>query len=302
MACLVVLTIFPLTFLILRDGRAVDALQQEQTAKALMQATQTSILNKRLADQADRLRRQSAERERAEAALFRSQKMEAVGQLTGGIAHDFNNLLMAISGNLQLLLKRMPEDHAARRFAENAAAASDRGARLTAQLLAFSRTQKMNMQPVELDPILNKATGLLANAAGPSVTIEVDLNAPGAWVATDADQLDLAILNLALNARDAMPLGGRLILHSTVQLHQATEGRAETPHLVISIKDTGEGMTSEVASRAFEPFFYNPRSGGKGAGLGLAQVYGFARQSRGDVKIISEVGRGNDRSTVIAVC
>ena len=184
----------------------------------------------------------------AQDALRQAQKMEAVGQLTGGIAHDFNNLLMAIVGNLQLLAKRIDEDHPGRRFVDSAAAAADKGSKLTGQLLAFSRTQKLTIQPALLDPVLQKARELVRTALPPAIEMNFVMGGADASVFTDPDQLELAILNLALNARDAMPGGGTL----------RVESRADGPdHYLVRVSDTGGGMTPEVARQATEPF---PRS------------------------------------------
>jgi PAS domain S-box-containing protein len=226
--------------------------------------------------------RAEAELSNAQDALRQSQKMEAVGQLTGGIAHDFNNLLMAISGNLHLLTRKLTEDHPAYRFAVNAAAATEKGSKLTNQLLAFSRTQKLNIRPVQLDPVLRNANDLVGNALGPAIAMEFHLQAGECWAGTDPDQLELAILNLALNARDAMPQGGVLKVESF---------QDASNYLTIRVSDTGVGMTPEVASHAVEPFF-TTKERGKGTGLGLAQVYGFANQCGGDLKIKSKVGVG----------
>jgi len=218
----------------------------------------------------------------AQEALRQAQKMEAVGQLTGGIAHDFNNLLMAIVGNLQLLAKKVPEDHPGRRFVDNAASAADKGSKLTGQLLAFSRTQKLNIRASQLDPVLEKARELVRNALGPAIEMVFSLAGGEAHVLTDPDQLELAILNLALNARDAMPGGGMLRI----------ESRAEGPDdLLVRVTDTGGGMTPEVARQATEPFF-TTKERGKGTGLGLAQVYGFVTQCGGSLKIDSAPGAG----------
>ena len=158
--------------------------------------------------------RAEAELRSAQDTMRQSQKMEAIGQLTGGIAHDFNNLLMAIGGNLELLSMKLRADHPARKYVENASLAASKGARLTSQLLAFSRTQKMDIRPAELDPALEAAIGLLGATLGPMVELEIRLGAGGFWAATATDQLDLAILNLAMNARDAMPNGGKLTFSS----------------------------------------------------------------------------------------
>ena len=231
------------------------------------------------------------ERVKAEALVFRAQRMEAVGQLTGGIAHDFNNLLMAIDGNLQLLTKRLAEDHPARRYANNAMQATERGAKLTGQLLAFSRTQKLNVRPALIDPILFNAREILGSALGPSIEIEMKLGAKDGWAATDSDQLELAILNLALNARDAMPEGGMLSVVSGACGHRLSDEADERPYLSVKVIDTGAGMSAEVADQAVEPFF-TTKERGKGTGLGLAQVYGFVRQCGGDLHIVSLPGAG----------
>ena len=215
-------------------------------------------------------------------ALRQAQKMEAVGQLTGGIAHDFNNLLMAIVGNLQLLAKRISEDHPGRRFVDSAASAADKGSKLTSQLLAFSRTQKLNIQPAPLDQVLEKARELVRTALPPAIAMDVALDGHEAFVLTDPDQLELAILNLALNARDAMPDGGALRI----------ESRADgADHVLVRVTDTGMGMTPEVARQAVEPFF-TTKERGKGTGLGLAQVYGFVTQCGGTLRIDSAPGAG----------
>jgi signal transduction histidine kinase len=218
----------------------------------------------------------------AQDALRQAQKMEAVGQLTGGIAHDFNNLLMAIVGNLQLLAKRIPEDHPGRRFVDSAASAADKGSKLTGQLLAFSRTQKLSIRPTVLDPVLEKAQELVRTALPPAIEMTFVMDGGRASVFTDPDQLELAILNLALNARDAMPGGGLL----------RVESRADGPdHYLVSVTDTGGGMTPEVARQAVEPFF-TTKERGKGTGLGLAQVYGFVTQCGGTLRIDSAPGHG----------
>ncbi len=218
----------------------------------------------------------------AQDALRQAQKMEAVGQLTGGIAHDFNNLLMAIVGNLELLAKRLDDDHPGRRFVESAASAADKGSKLTGQLLAFSRTQKLNIQPSLLDPVLDKTRELVRTALPPAIEMDFALDGAETCVLTDPDQLELAILNLALNARDAMPDGGRLRV-------DARDDGAD--HVVVRVTDTGFGMTPDVVRQAIEPFF-TTKERGKGTGLGLAQVYGFVTQCGGALRIDSAPGAG----------
>ncbi|VXC94384.1 Signal transduction histidine kinase [Burkholderia sp. 8Y] len=290
MALLIVITIAPLIALILHDGQTLDALDVEREARDRLKEQTTDELNARLAEQAAALNHESAERARAETAMHAAQRLEAVGRLTGGIAHDFNNLLMAISGNLHLTQTSLGLTHPARAYVDNAAVATQRGAKLTGQLLAFSRTQRLDMRPVELDAALQEARSLFGNALGPKISIDVQLRAPGAWIIADVDQLHLAILNLALNARDAMPAGGTFSLHTFVEIGQD----AVTSHAgfaTIRVMDTGVGMTQAVIERAIEPFF-TTKERGKGTGLGLAQVYGVVKQCGGDLRIASAPGSG----------
>lgn len=290
LALLVVLTIAPLLGLGLRQGRILDALDDERQAKLHFQQQQAGLLERLLGKQALQLAHESAERAKAEVVLQRAQRMEAVGQLTGGIAHDFNNLLMAISGNIQLLQHTLPAEHASRRFADKAATAVAKGAKLTGQLLAFSRTQHLNIRPMALDPILTAARELVGNALGPRIDVELDLQSGGAWVLTDDDQLQFAILNLALNARDAMPEGGHFRIAAR-QCHREQADGAAKPYVTLSVSDTGSGMAPEVAARAGEPFF-TTKEHGKGSGLGLAQVYGVTHQCGGELRIASQPGLG----------
>lgn len=291
-ALLVVATIVPLALLILRDGYALEALDRERRARADILAAHAIELERRLTAQAAALAHESDERAKAEAALYRAQRLEAVGQLTGGIAHDFNNLLMAIRGNLELLTQRMPADDARiQRYLSHATAAADRGAKVTAQLLAFSRSQRLDIVAARLDPILIGARDLIGNSLGPRIEVRTDLRSQGMWVRTDAGQLELAILNLALNARDAMPEGGIVRIASRVVPPPSGIADGHPDQIIIQVSDTGSGMTEEIAAKAVEPFF-TTKSRGKSSGLGLAQVYGFARQCGGDLNIRSAPGQG----------
>ncbi len=231
-----------------------------------------------------RLREEIVERTRAEDALRQSQKMEAVGQLTGGIAHDFNNLLSAIMGGLELILRRSPEEPV-RRLATAAIDATKRGAKLTGQLLAFSRTQQLALAPVELNALTAGLHDLLIHSIGSLVELRCIPAREPVWATADVNQLELALLNLAINARDAMPGGGRLTVSVAVT---QPDGRKMAS---LSVADTGTGMPHEVAERAFEPFF-TTKGVGKGTGLGLAQVYGIASQSGGTALIESQPGHG----------
>ena len=291
MALLVVITVVPMALLILRDGRTLNTLEAERRNKTELQAGVQRELERRLLEQAGQLAAESGERARAEAALNRAQRMEAVGQLTGGIAHDFNNLLMAVGGNLQLLTKRLAGDHPARRYAVNASDAVNKGAKLTAQLLAFSRTQRLQARPVEIDPVLTSARDLIGVSLGPLVEVRMQLGAEDGWASTDPDQLELAVLNLALNARDAMPDGGVLTVSSGPCRARLSPEGDEDDYVSVLVSDTGEGMSPDVAEKAVEPFF-TTKERGRGTGLGLAQVYGFVRQCGGDLRIESEPGRG----------
>jgi signal transduction histidine kinase len=230
--------------------------------------------------------RDMAERRRAEEMLRQSQKMEAIGQLTGGIAHDFNNLLTAVIGNLDMIRTRAGNDRL-QRMADNALEAARRGAKLASQLLAFSRSQRMDVGPVDLAQLLNGMNGLLAQSVGPSVRVDVSIEEDARFVVSDTNQLELALLNLAVNARDAMPEGGTL----TIKAQKVDDPARHLPSIELSVTDAGMGMTEEVRARAIEPF-YTTKPIGQGTGLGLSQVYAVVRESGGTLAIDSEPGKG----------
>jgi PAS domain S-box-containing protein len=238
-----------------------------------------------------------AEREQAEEALRQAQKMEAVGQLTGGIAHDFNNLLQIITGNLEILQRNLSEDAPRlRRAADNAMTGAKRAATLTQRLLAFSRRQPLDPKPIDVNKLVRSMSELLHRALGETVELETVLGARLWPVEADPNQLESAILNLAVNARDAMPQGGKLTIEtSNTHLDEAyAASHAEVmpgQYVVICVSDTGVGMDEDTMARVFEPFF-TTKEAGKGTGLGLSQVYGFVKQSGGHVKIYSEPGQG----------
>ena len=290
-ALLVVLTVVPLALLVLRDGAVLDRLDDERKRSADHQIEMNRVLNVRLAEQAEQLQVQAEERLTAEAALHKSQRLEAVGQLTGGIAHDFNNLLMAVKGNLDLMRRRLPDGHPAIRFVDNAQAATAKGTRVTQQLLAFSRTQRLEIRSVDVAARLAESVDLIARAVGPQWSVTLSCDADEAWAATDPDQLELAVLNLAINSRDAMPHGGRIDIALAVRSRAAPSPGGPPDDVVVSVSDTGEGMSPDVVARATEPFF-TTKAQGKGTGLGLAQAYGFAKQCDGDLRIRSAVGEG----------
>ncbi|MBX5228719.1 MULTISPECIES: hybrid sensor histidine kinase/response regulator [unclassified Rhizobium] len=233
-----------------------------------------------------------AQRERAEEQLRQSQKMEAIGQLTGGVAHDFNNLLMVVLGNLELLGKHVAGDAKATRLVEGALQGARRGAALTQRLLAFARQQDLQVRPVDLAELVSGMNDLLRRSVGPSVSIETLLpnGLPPALV--DANQLELALLNLAVNARDAMPEGGRLSIslrEEEVVGNGADLG--EGAYLVLAVADSGTGMDAETLKKAVDPFF-STKELGKGTGLGLSMIHGLAVQLNGALLLKSELGVG----------
>ncbi|MDE0947249.1 MAG: response regulator [Sphingobium sp.] len=225
-----------------------------------------------------------AERERAQTALVQSQKMEAVGQLTGGIAHDFNNLLTVVSGNLEMIERRCDDDKILR-HARFAAEATDRAAKLTRQLLAFSRTQQLALAPLSLNALVEGMGDLLARTIGPRIDQRRVLSDRQPWVMADVHQLELAVLNLAINARDAMPDGGILTIETDAGRY-APEGVKPGHYGVVRVRDNGFGIPQPLLSKVFDPF-YTTKPLGKGTGLGLSQVFGIARQSGGIAHIES---------------
>ena len=226
----------------------------------------------------------------AQEQLRQSQKMEALGQLTGGIAHDFNNLLTVVVGGLDLLAKRV-EDEKLNRYASNALTAAERGARLTGQLLAFSRVQRLEVRATNIAPLIQNMRPLLKNVLGPGIEKRYDLDEEMMPVLADPTQVEVAVLNLAINARDAMP-GGGVLSFATRQVEVSGDPELEDGRYIeLCISDTGVGMPEEVRERAFEPFF-TTKEVGKGTGLGLSMVYGMARQSGGIARIDSEPGKG----------
>jgi signal transduction histidine kinase len=282
-----------------RQRLARDYLEEREEAERQLREL-ASTLEQKIAERTrdlaaanDRLTAEIAERERAEARLVQAQKMEAIGQLTGGIAHDFNNLLTAVVGSLDLLLRRT-DDEKVRRLARNALQAAERGATLTAQLLAFSRRQRLSPVAVDANAIVSGMGDLLARSIGAQIRVETRLN-PDLWRAlADPTQLEVMILNLAINSRDAMPAGGRLTIETRNLSSVPSPLSAELSpgeYVAISVSDTGSGMPAHVQARAFEPFF-TTKEQGKGTGLGLAQLYGFAKQSGGTARIESELGHG----------
>ncbi len=236
---------------------------------------------------------QIEEREKVEAALRQAQRLEAVGQLTSGVAHDFNNLLTVVLGNVRQLHKNAQDPNVTRRL-NMMEQAAERGAKLTAQLLAFSRRQKLEPQLVNLNITVAGMRDLLQSTMGGSARIETVLD-PNLWPAMiDATQIELVILNLAINARDAMEVGGALIVETANTMLGAPERPEDPPagdYVMVAVSDTGSGMSPEVLAKVFEPFF-TTKAVGKGSGLGLSQVFGLAKQSGGGVRIETKPGEG----------
>jgi signal transduction histidine kinase len=242
-----------------------------------------------------------ADRERAEAALRQAQRIEAVGQLTGGVAHDFNNLLTVIIGNVDLLQTAGSQDERSRYRLAATRAAAEKGATLTSHLLAFARRQPLLPRAVDLNGVVDAMRDLLQSALGRRVQMEFHLAADLWQAMVDPTQIELVILNLAINARDAMPNGGLVIIETGNQ-HRGPPTRAEEPpegdYVAVIVRDTGVGMAPGVLARAFEPFF-TTKGPGAGSGLGLSQVFGTARQSGGDVHIDTTVGKGTSVSVFL---
>ena len=269
------------------ERRAVEA--ERDRANAALRALNDTL--------EQRVATRTAELMQAEEKLRQSQKMEAVGQLTGGLAHDFNNLLAGISGALELMSKRFDQGrfNEVDKYMAAAQGAARRAAALTHRLLAFSRRQTLDPRPTNVNALMESMTDLIQRTVGPSIPVET-VAAPGLWPAlVDASQLENALLNLCINARDAMPEGGRIVIETanrcmdqeTARAHDIPEGQ----YLCLSVTDTGTGMTPEVIANAFDPFF-TTKPIGQGTGLGLSMIYGFAKQSGGQVRLNSELGKG----------
>ena len=238
--------------------------------------------------------------ERTRENLLQSQKMEAVGQLTGGIAHDFNNLLAVIIGSLEIA-RRRATDSSVMRLIDNALIGAERGASLTQRMLVFARRQELKSQPVDIVALISGMADMLERSLGPSVKIETRLQADLPCVKSDANQLEMAVLNLALNARDAMPQGGVVQIAAELQADPPAHVRLPPgEHVRLSVTDTGEGMDAETLGRARDPFF-TTKGVGQGTGLGLAMVHGLAEHSGGQLVLKSEKGRGTTAELWLAV-
>jgi PAS domain S-box-containing protein len=270
------------------SGVTIDITERKRAEQALQ------TLNEELEQ---RIEERTREREHALAQLFEAQKLDTIGQLTGGVAHDFNNLLMAVLGSLQLLRKRLPEDARSLRLLDNAVQGAERGAALTQRLLAFARRQELKPEAVDVARLVGSMEDLLKRALGPTVRIAKSLPSDLARVRADSNQLELALLNLAVNARDAMPVGGSLAVTATNEIvpeaGAAAAGIRAGSYVRISVADTGMGMDEATLAKATEPFF-TTKGPGKGTGLGLSMVHGLAAQSGGVLRVTSQVGKGTN--------
>jgi signal transduction histidine kinase/ActR/RegA family two-component response regulator len=266
-------------------GAAIDRIR---ALEALQQLNQTLE---------DRIAAEVAERRQTETMLHQAQKMEAIGQLTGGVAHDFNNLLMVVTGGLSLLAKHLGNDSKAAELAAAIRKAAARGEQLTGQLLAFARRQTLRLEPRNLNSLIQEFDVLAGRILGESIEMTIDLDENVGACSVDASQFSSSLLNLIVNARDAMPQGGKVTVRTrrlTIDPHAARLLGAGAPpgdYVLVEVEDNGLGMNPDVSARAMEPFF-TTKEPGMGTGLGLSQVYGFMRQSDGFLHIDSAPGRG----------
>jgi len=269
----------------LRDGELRLQQMNEQLERRVRERTA------QLQHAHDELLATIAERERTEEQLRHLQKLESIGQLTGGVAHDFNNLLTAVLGNLELLRKRAPDDPAIDRLIDGAMQGAQRGASLTQRLLAFARRQALEPRPVDMAELVRGMHDLLRRSIGPSVCMELDLPDSLPPAQADANQIELALLNLAVNARDAMPEGGTLRILLECAATDAAQDLAAGRYVRLAVSDTGHGMDQAILHRAIEPFF-STKEVGKGTGLGLSMIHGLALQLKGALRLFSEPGLG----------
>jgi signal transduction histidine kinase/CheY-like chemotaxis protein len=293
-AVIVILTLVGIMHLAFRDfavsERAREILNSKLELRVHERTEELEAANQRLRDEA-------ASRAAAEAQIRQMQKMEAVGLLTGGIAHDFNNMLAIVVGSLDIAKRHLLSDREkAERFINNAMEGAQRGAQLTARLLAFARQQPLDPRPLDTNALVRDMSDLLTRSIGENIRLETALASELWSTLTDASQLESAVVNLCVNSRDAMPEGGRLTLETgnvTLDEAYAAANMDARPgdYVMIAVADSGTGMAPEVIARAFDPFF-TTKGTGKGTGLGLSQVYGFVRQSEGHVSIESRLGAG----------
>jgi signal transduction histidine kinase len=273
-----------------RKTRQLETLNEELEQRVVERTAELAQAN---ADLERRVEERTREREAALAQVHEMQKVESLGQLTGGVAHDFNNLLMAVLGNLDLLRKHVADDPKARRLIDGAIQGAERGATLTKRMLAFARRQELKPETVDVPSLVDSMVEMLNRSLGPGIQIATDFEADLPPTRADPNQLELALLNLALNARDAMPLGGQL----TISAHRERvpvgdiPGLAAGDYVCIAERDTGHGMDELTLKRATEPFF-TTKGAGRGTGLGLSMVDGLVAQSGGAMRITSRTGIG----------
>jgi signal transduction histidine kinase len=273
-----------------RKTRQLEQLNVELERRV---AERTAELAQANAELEQRVEQRTREREAAFAQVHEMQKLESLGQLTGGVAHDFNNLLMVILGNLQLLRKRLPEDPRLLRLVDGAMQGADRGATLTKRMLAFARRQELRPETVDVPRLVDGMEEMLRRTLGPGIQIVTAYRTDLPAIRVDPSQLELALLNLVLNARDAMPYGGRLVIGGRCLATGvgAPLELAEGHYVCLTVSDTGAGMDAATLKRAAEPFF-TTKGAGKGTGLGLSMVHGLAAQSGGAMRITSQPGDG----------
>lgn len=276
--------------------RLLSQLADERSALAELTATLEQRVDQRTAE----LMKEVAAREKAQEQLRQAQKMESIGQLTGGVAHDFNNLLMAVVGNLELLRKRVPSDPRLYRLIDGALQGAERGASLTQRLLAFARQQDLNPAPVDLGSLVRGMSELLERSLGSRIVLRLLIADDLPPAAIDANQLELAILNLAINARDAMPEGGMIEIKVAKSRVTRDPALPSGNYLKLSVRDTGEGMSPEILAKAIDPFF-STKPLGKGTGLGLSMVHGLAVQLGGTLQLTSAVDKGTTATLILPI-
>jgi len=272
-----------------RKTRQLELLNSELERRVQERTAELARANTELEQ---RVEQRTREREDALAQVHEMQKMESLGQLTGGVAHDFNNLLMVILGNLQLLRKRVPDEPRFGRLIDGAIKGAERGATLTKRMLAFARRQELKPETVEVMRLIGGMEEMLRRTLGTTIQINIELQSDLPAIRVDPNQLELALLNLTLNARDAMPLGGRLeIAARRMPDSSGPQGLLSGDYVCLAVADSGTGMDDATVKRATEPFF-TTKGAGKGTGLGLSMVHGLAAQSGGAMRIFSNVGTG----------
>lgn len=271
-----------------RQYEARTHLMELDTERRALSAL-TATLEQNVDERTSELFSEVAAKERAQAQLLQSQKVESLGQLTGGVAHDFNNLLMAVMGNLDLLRKRFAKDERASRLIDSAMQGATRGAVLTQRMLAFARQQDLKTKPTDLAALLTGMRGLIERALTPAIELAIDVPLGLPMAQVDPNQIELAVLNLCINARDAMPKGGKITV--ALDSHSATDGLKSGQYLRVCVIDSGSGMDEATLKKAVDPFF-STKPIGKGTGLGLSTVHGLATQLGGRFDLHSTPGKG----------